>query len=122
MNKYRNKITYINGKKFDSKKEAMHYLILRDRLEKGEIENLRIQVSYELLPSVYEEQIVHLKTKDKKVRKCVQKPTCYIADFVYYDKRLGKEMIIDVKGRRTQAYILKKKMMKALLGLTITET
>lgn len=122
MSKYGNKITYVNGKKFDSRKEAMHYLVLKDRLERGEIENLRMQVPYELLPSVYEEQVIHLKTKDKKVKKCVQKPTNYVADFVYYDKKLGKEMIIDVKGKRTQVYVLKKKMMKALLGLTITET
>ena len=122
MNKYRNKITYINGMKFDSKKEAMHYLILRDRLEKGEIENLRMQVSYELLPSVYEEQIVHLKTKDKKVRKCVQRAVTYIADFVYYDKKANKEIIVDVKGGKagiTKEFLLKKKMFKYLCGKDI---
>ena len=108
--------------KFDSKKEAMHYLILRDRLEKGEIENLRMQVSYELLPSVYEEQIVHLKTKDKKVRKCVQRAVTYIADFVYYDKKANKEIIVDVKGGKagiTKEFLLKKKMFKYLCGKDI---
>lgn len=122
MNKYHNKRTYIDGKVFDSKKEAMRYLILKDKLERGEIDDLRLQVPYELLPSIYEDQIVHLKTKDKVVKKCVQRAVNYVADFVYYDKKTGNEIIEDSKGKRVKEYILKKKMMKALLGLTITET
>lgn len=122
MNKYRNKITYVNGKKFDSKKEAMRYLILNDRQDRGEISDLRMQVPYELLPAVYEEEVIHLKTKDKTVQRCVQRAVNYIADFVYNDNRTGGQIIEDVKGRKTKEYLLKKKMMRALLGLIITET
>lgn len=122
MNKYRNKITYVNGVKFDSKKEAMRYLILKDRQDHNEINDLQMQVPYELLPAVYEEQIVHLKTKDKVVNKCIQRAVNYIADFVYNDSKTGKQVIEDVKGRKTKEYLLKKKMMRAILGLTITET
>lgn len=122
MNKYRNKITYVNGMKFDSKKEALRYLILKDRQDHNEIRDLQMQVPYELLPAVYEKQIVHLKTKDKVVNKCIQRAVNYIADFVYNDSKTGKQVIEDVKGRKTKEYLLKKKMMRAILGLTITET
>ena len=100
----------------------MRYLILRDKQERGDISDLRLQVPYQLLPAIYEDQIVHLKTKDKVVKKCVQRAVNYIADFVYRDNKTGTEIIEDAKGRKVKEYILKKKMMKALFGLTITET
>ncbi len=122
MNKYHNKRTVVDGRCFDSKKEALRYLVLKDKLGRGEIENLRLQVPYELLPALYEERVVHLKTKDKVVRKCVQRPVTYVADFVYRDRKTDNEIIEDVKGRKVKEYILKKKMMLAILGLTVTET
>lgn len=122
MNKYHNKRTVVDNHCFDSKKEASRYLVLKDKLKRGEIDNLRLQVPYELLPALYEEHVVHLKTKDKVVRKCVQRSVTYIADFVYRDRKTDNDVIEDVKGRKVKEYILKKKMMRALLGLTITET
>lgn len=118
-NKYGAKKMTIGGKTFDSKKEGLYYLKLREMELRGEIKNLRRQVPFELLPAVYREEVVHLKTKDKVVRRCVQKAVTYIADFVY--TKNGEEVIVDTKGFRTKDYILKKKMMLALLGLTITE-
>lgn len=46
----------------------------------------------------------------------------YRADFSYVDARTGKEVIEDVKGQRLPIYILKRKLMRALLGIHITET
>lgn len=46
----------------------------------------------------------------------------YIADFAYFDKKLGGWVTEDVKGRRTPAYLLKKKLVKALHGIDILET
>lgn len=122
--KYGNKKVEVDGMLFHSKKEALYYLNLKSRLKEGEISNLRMQVPYELLPAIYETQTVHLKTKDKTVEKCVQKAVHYLADFVYTDVATGKEVVVDVKGGAatvTKDYILKKKMMRALLGITITE-
>ena len=119
--KYGNKKVEMDGILFDSKKEAVYYLHLKTRLTKGEISDLRMQVPYELLPAIYETQTVHLKTKDKTVEKCVQKAVHYLADFVYTDIATGKETVVDTKGYKTKDYILKKKMMRALLGITITE-
>lgn len=122
MNKYRNKRTFVDGKKFDSHKEAMRYLVLKDRLMSHEISELQMQVPYELLPPIYEEKTVHLKTKDKTVKRCVQRAVRYVADFVYTDLNTGKQIVEDVKGKRTKEYELKKKMMRSILGIVITET
>jgi len=118
-NKYGAKKVVFDGITFDSKKEGLYYLKLKDMERHGEISNLRMQVPYELLPAIYKDEVVHLKTKDKIVKKCIQRAVNYIADFVY--TKDGKEYIIDTKGMRLPDYILKKKMMLALLGLDIIE-
>ena len=120
-NKYGNKKVEKDGILFDSRKEASYYLYLKTRKMAGEIENLRMQVPFELIPAIYETQTVHLKTKDKTVEKCVQKAVHYVADFVYTDVATGKETVVDTKGYRTKDYILKKKIMRAFLGIAITE-
>lgn len=122
MSKYGNKITYVGDLKFDSRKEARYYVYLRGLERRGGIQNLRRQVSFEIVPPVYEDQVVHLKTKDKIVRKTVQPAVHYIADFVYEED--GKTKVIDVKSEATRedkVYVLKKKMMRAFLGITVEE-
>ena len=118
-NKYGAKKVTFDGITFDSKKEGLYYLKLKDMERCGEISNLRLQVPFELLPPIYREEVVHLKTKDKVERKCIQRAVHYIADFVY--TKDGEEHIIDTKGVRLPDYLLKKKMMLALLGLEIIE-
>ena len=118
-NKYHARKVEFCGITFDSKKEGMHYLRLKDMERRGEISNLRLQVPYELLPAIYRDVVVHLKTKDKVVPKLVQRAVYYVADFVY-DKD-GKEYVIDTKGMRLADYILKKKMMLALKGIEVIE-
>lgn len=123
MSKYKNKKTEVNGILFDSKKEATYYLHLLDMYHRGEISGFMMQVPYELIPAVYKDEVKHLKTKDKTVRKCIQKAAHYIADFVYVDKD-GKTHVIDVKSfitRKNPVYTLKKKMMLAFKGIAIEE-
>lgn len=117
--KYGNKKIEFDGILFDSKKEGLYYLKLKDMQRNGEITNLRLQVPYELLPAIYKDEIVHLKTKDKTIKKLVQRPVTYVADFVY--TKGEQEYVIDVKGMRLPDYILKKKMMLALNGINIIE-
>ena len=120
--KYGNRITYVDGIKFDSRKEAQYYIYLRELERKGQITDLRLQVKFEIIPAVYEDAVIHLKTKDKTVRKLAQSATHYIADFVFVQD--GKEVVVDVKSeatRRKDAYVLKKKMMRAYLGIKIEE-
>lgn len=118
--KYHNKKVTFDGFEFDSKKEMYRYIRLKSMQEEGLISDLRMQVPYEIIPAVYEEEKVQLKTKVKTVTKCVQRAAYYLADFVYKDKD-GKEIVLDTKGFRTKEYLLKKKMMRAFLGITITE-
>lgn len=119
-NKFGNKKCSFQGIDFDSKKERDYYILLLSMQQRGEITNLRLQVPYELLPAIYEDVEVRLKTKTKTVKRCVQRKVEYKADFVYTDRN-GKECVIDTKGVRTKEYILKKKMMRSLLGIKIIE-
>jgi hypothetical protein len=118
--KYGSKKVAYDGMEFDSKKEMYRYIRLKSMQEEGLISDLRMQVPFEIIPAVYEEETIQLKTKVKTVTKCVQRATYYLADFVYRDKE-GNEVVEDAKGMRTEKYLLKKKMMRAFLGITIKE-
>lgn len=124
MNKYRNTKTIVDGITFDSKKEANYYLFLKQKEADGEISNLRMQVPYEVIPEVWEDEVKHLKTKDKIVRRCIQRATHYVADFVYTVCETGNDEVVDVKSfitRKNPEYRLKKKMMRAFKGISIIE-
>jgi hypothetical protein len=105
VRKYRNKPTVSAGIKFDSKKEAQRHqqLLLLER--NGELRNLRLQVSYNLV------------VEGKLIAK-------YRADFVYEELRKGVwlPVVEDVKGVRTPVYRLKKILLRAIYGIEIRET
>lgn len=119
--KYNAKKTEVDGIIFDSKTEAEYYLILKGRLERGEISSLQRQVPYELIPKIMGEKVKHLKTKDKIVPYVKQGAVVYIADFVYRDNISGTTVIEDVKGFVTPEYRLKKAMMLYLKGLEVMD-
>ena len=111
MNKYGNKKTYIDGIRFDSKKEANRYIELKILLLSGKITGLELQKPFTLIPSQY------LTINGK--RKCIERPLKYVADFVYHQD--GKTVVEDVKGRKTPAYIIKRKLMLCVHGIRISE-
>jgi hypothetical protein len=117
--KYRNKRVEYEGIVFDSLKEKRRYCQLQILEKNGIISDLRLQVPFELIPAIYEDEIVQLKTKTKIKRKLVQRSTTYVADFVYLQD--GEMIVEDTKGFRTKEYELKKKMMRAFLGIEIKE-
>lgn len=117
--KYRNKRVEYEGIVFDSLKEKRRYCQLQIMEKGGIISDLRLQVPFELIPAVYEDEVIQMKTKSKVKKRCVQRATTYVADFVY--KRDGKTIVEDTKGFRTKEYELKKKMMRAFLGIIINE-
>ena len=120
--KYWNKKVEIDSIVFDSKKEGDYYLYLKQLQENGQIANLRLQVSYEIIPAVQGEKIVHLKTKTKTVPYCIQRATHYVADFVYVETATGKEHVVDVKGKTaplTEGFKLKQKLMRYVNGITV---
>lgn len=103
MSKYNNKKTIIDGITFDSKAEAQRYTQLLLMQRAGLITGLQLQVPFTLIP------------KSSKGRAVV-----YKADFVYFDTEKKKQVIEDVKGVRTQVYVLKKRLMQEQ-GLEIVE-
>jgi len=120
LNKYNNaKCVSLDGIHFDSKREMERYNVLHLLEKSGHISDLRMQVKYELVPSIYETSVVKLKTKEKTITKCIQKAIYYVADFVYVKD--GKTIIEDVKGFKTSDYKLKKKMMRYFYKINITE-
>jgi hypothetical protein len=108
MPKYRN--VYTDG--YASKAEARRAAELRLLVKAGKIRKLEEQVAFELLPKLDG-----------------QRATNYRADFVYEELTplatggvQWVRVVEDVKGMRTPIYLLKRKMMRALLGIRIRET
>lgn len=118
--KYGNKKVEHKGVVFDSKKERNRYETLLNLERAGLIKDLRRQVPFEIVPAVYVQEERQLKTKVKIVERCVQRAAHYVADFVYNDME-GNVIVEDTKGYRTSEYLLKKKMMRAFLGIEIKE-
>lgn len=108
MAKYGNRKTIIGNKIFDSKREAERYRDLTLLMRAGEIEDLRTQVKYELIPKQYGED-----------GKLIEKSVNYYADFVYMEN--GKTVVEDAKGCRTKEYIIKRKLMLHVHGIRIRE-
>ena len=101
----------VDGLKFDSQKEYDRYLFLKKAEDEGLISNLRTQVKFELIPSVTEEYVVHLKTKDKIKTRTLQLAITWTADFVYIKD--GEEIIEDVKPRKdllSDRFVIKEKL------------
>lgn len=105
--KYKSKKANVDGIAFDSQKEARRYkeLLLLDRA--GVIQDLQMQVKFELIPS---------QRIDGKV---VERACTYKADFVYREN--GKTVVEDTKGFKTKDYIIKRKLMLWVHGIRVKE-
>ena len=101
-NKYNAVPEEVDGVRFDSRKEASRYRLLRALLQAGEIADLVCHPSYDL--------------EVNGVLICR-----YEADFRYLEVATGSVVVEDAKGVRTPAYKLKKKMMKAIHDIAIVE-
>ena len=120
--KYHNKKVEYDGISFDSKKEMKRYVFLKDMEDKGVIENLERQVRFVLIPSMTEDRIVHLKTKDKVVKKTIQLAITYTCDFRYVHD--GVTIVEDIKASPKSAaldnvFLLKEKLFRWRYGFAI---
>ena len=111
--KYHNKPVTVDNIRFASHHEAQRYKELCLLQKAGKIENLRLQVPYELIPAQY-------GMVDGK-KKCIERSVKYIADFVYYDTEAEQWIVEDAKGVRTDTYKLKRKLMLSVYGIRIHE-
>jgi hypothetical protein len=99
QHKYRARRVVVDGISFASAKEAKRYGELK-LLQRGkQISDLRLQVRYKLVMEVV-----------------------YVADFAYYDRLTGKQIVEDAKGFRTNEYKRKKKLMLEQHGIEVTES
>lgn len=89
-----------NGEKFDSKAELRRWGELKWMATCDAISNLTRQPKFDIVVNG---------------KKC----GFYKADFSY--TKAGVQIVEDVKGVRTPVYKLKKKLVEALYGITITE-
>ena len=111
---------------FDSQKEARRYDVLIQRLQLGQIRDLRLQVDFTL-------QEAYTDPEGNRVR-----AIRYKADFTYKERDATEEtlaaskgwpceswrlVVEDVKSRatKTQKYAIKKKLLKERFGIDITE-
>lgn len=118
--KYGNKKVTIDNIVYDSKKEYERWVFLNTAEQHGLITDLRRQVPFELLPAIYEDKVIHLKTKDKIVTKRIQKAVTYKADFTY--KKSDTLVVEDVKGSPKmidKVFLIKEKMMRYFHGIAI---
>lgn len=127
-NKYGNKKVKVDGKVFDSKKEAIHYCELKMLERAGAIKGLELQKTFELIPAQFEEiptgeiyKRGENKGKPKFKKVCVEQSVTYKADFYYIEN--GKKVVEDTKSEatKTKDYIIKRKLMLYLYGIRIKE-
>lgn len=105
-NKFNAQRVSLDGKEFDSKKEATRYRDLRRLLKAGEIGQLAHHVEFELNVGGTHSLI-------------------YEADFTYLISKTGERIVEDVKSditREQAIYKKKKRLMKRLHGIKILET
>ena len=99
--KYRNVAMEVDGIRFASKREAAFYSELKIREKAGEVFEVELQRRFAL-------------TAPNGMLM-----TTYVADFHLYDAIARRNRVVDVKGYETDVFKLKRKMMRALLGIEV---
>lgn len=102
--KYGNRKKTVNGIEFDSGKEAARYIELQFMRKAGLITDLRVHPSYEIVV-------------------CGARVCRIVPDFEYRVVDDGELVVEDVKSEptMTRLYRLKKRLLKATLGIEIRE-
>ncbi len=99
--KYRNRITHVDGYKFDSVAESVRYGELKLLERAGLISGLKVHPEYELLPP--------FKDRAGKYERAIK----YKADFAYVER--GQVVVEDVKSAATRGardWSLRRKLFK----------
>lgn len=102
MSKYNNRRVRADGHTFDSAAEHRRYQELRLLESQGMLEQLSVHPKFAL-------HVNGVKVAD------------YVADFSYLDAETGALVVEDVKGVRTAVYRLKRKLLRAIHEIEITE-
>lgn len=111
-NKYGNQQLIVDGIKRDSISESNRFEELRFLERSGYVKNLKYQVPFILINS-----------QQGEFRK--ERPVKYIADFVYDELQEDgswKHIVEDKKGKKTKDYVIKRKLMLFIHGISIRES
>lgn len=111
-NKYHAVKAQADGRTYDSQSECKRAKELQLLERHGLVRNLREQVPYELIPAGVGEY-----------RK--ERPVIYKADFVYevcQPDGTWKQVVEDTKGAKAKEYIIKRKLMLYIHGISVKET
>ena len=111
-NKYGNQQLIVDGVKRDSLAESNRLEEIKILESSGYIKNLQYQVPFVLIAS-----------QDGEFRH--ERPVKYIADYVYDELQEDgsyKHIVEDCKGHKTKDYIIKRKLMLYIHGVSIKET
>ena len=103
----KNKYHSIAQDGYASKKEARHAAELKFMQKAGLISELKEQVKFELIPAC------------KRDDGSMERAASYVADFTYIE---NNDLVVeDTKGMRLPLYILKRKLLLFMHGITIRE-
>lgn len=119
MTKYHSKKIEADGQTFDSQKEYRRWCDLRLLERAGAIKDLRRQVKYILIPTQYGPPIIGPRGGVRRWP-VLERECAYVADFVY--QKDGETVVEDTKGMRTEAYVIKRKLLLERYGIRILET
>lgn len=117
-NKYHNKIVKAGDESFDSRKEYSRWIELKILEDAGVIRNLQRQVKYVLIPAQREPESINQRGRQIP-GKVIEREVSYYADFVY--EQNGETIVEDTKGIRTDAYVIKRKLLLQRYGIRIRE-
>lgn len=119
--KYGNEKITVGGITFDSRREAKRYQELCFLQKAGKISDLELQKRFELVPAQYEtfERYGKKGQRLKDGQRCVEKAVFYVADFCYVQD--GQKVVEDTKGVRTKDYVIKRKLMRWVHGISVRE-
>jgi hypothetical protein len=120
MSKYKSKKIVVDGIVFDSLKESRRWITLKALEDAGEIQGLRRQVEFLLIPEQREPDTIG-KRGGVHRGKVIERKCCYVADFVYMRKQPHELVVEDAKGIRTHDYIIKRKLMLHIHGIRVQE-
>lgn len=107
-NKYHNQKIIFDGHTFDSIKEKNYYIKLKALEKAGLIRDLELQKEYLLQDSF-------------KLNGITRRKIMYKSDFSYISVKDNKIHVVDVKGFRTEAYRLKKKLFEYKYKIELEE-
>lgn len=114
-----------DGQTFDNMKELRRYRELLILEKMGQVKDLERQKKYLIIPECRESSPAGPRG-GIRIGRIIERAAYYVADFVYREldpeTNEWNEVVEDVKGLRTDTYILKRKLMLYMHGIRIRET